>query len=101
MSNRTEAASNSTAAPLLNGAPARLPQSAHTTQPWRIHELTGDFHLEDVWALPGASDPDGFPHLVLAAIQPFRHLLIDPPMLKEIGRRWSAATSATPHGGRS
>jgi hypothetical protein len=29
----------------------RLPASAHTSQPWRIHELTRDFRLEDVWSL--------------------------------------------------
>lgn len=30
----------------------RLSSSAHTSRPWRIHELTPDFRLEDVWALP-------------------------------------------------
>ncbi len=30
----------------------RLPTSAHTSRPWRIHGLTRDFRLEDVWALP-------------------------------------------------
>ncbi len=30
----------------------KLPASAHTSRPWRIHELTRDFRLEDVWALP-------------------------------------------------
>jgi hypothetical protein len=30
----------------------RLPDSAHTSRPWRIHEVAGDFRLEDVWALP-------------------------------------------------
>ncbi|WP_031467782.1 DUF2867 domain-containing protein [Sciscionella sediminilitoris] len=30
----------------------KLPRSAHTGMPWRIHELTRDFRLEDVWALP-------------------------------------------------
>jgi hypothetical protein len=30
----------------------RLPDSAHTCRPWRIHELTRDFRLEDVWELP-------------------------------------------------
>ena len=33
----------------------RLPNTAHTSRPWRIHELTDDFRLEDVWALPGWS----------------------------------------------
>ena len=37
-----------------------LPQSAHTSSPWRIHELTRDFQLEDVWALPTPGGPDDF-----------------------------------------
>jgi hypothetical protein len=41
-----------------------LPNTAHTSQPWRIHELTGDFRLEDVWALPTPGGPDDFPRLV-------------------------------------
>ena len=42
----------------------RLPDSAHTSRPWRIHELVPDFHLEDVWALPTPGGPDDFPRLV-------------------------------------
>jgi hypothetical protein len=42
----------------------KLPNSAHTSQPWRIHRLTRDFRLEDVWALPTPGGPDDFPHLV-------------------------------------
>ena len=42
----------------------RLPNSAHTSQPWRIHELAPDFRLEDVWELPGAVTPDDLPRLV-------------------------------------
>jgi hypothetical protein len=42
----------------------RLPDSAHTSRPWRIHELTRDFRLEDVWELPGTGGPDDFPRLV-------------------------------------
>jgi hypothetical protein len=42
----------------------RLPNSAHTSRPWRIHELTRDFRLEDVWALPTPGGPDDFPLLV-------------------------------------
>jgi hypothetical protein len=41
-----------------------LPESAHTSRPWRIHELTRDFELEDVWALPAYGDRDDFPLLV-------------------------------------
>ncbi len=42
----------------------RLPNSAHTSRPWRIHELTRDFRLEDVWELPTPGSPDDFPRLV-------------------------------------
>jgi hypothetical protein len=37
----------------------RLPDTAHTSGPWRIREIVPDFRLEDVWALPvhgGAED---------------------------------------------
>ena len=42
----------------------RLPTTAHTSRPWRIHEVTSDFGLEDVWALPTPGGPDDFPRLV-------------------------------------
>ena len=42
----------------------RLPKSAHTSRPWRIHELTRDFRIEDVWALPTPGGPHDFPRLV-------------------------------------
>jgi Protein of unknown function (DUF2867) len=42
----------------------RLPNSAHTSRPWRIHEITRDFRLEDVWALPTPGGPDDFRLLV-------------------------------------
>ena len=50
----------------------RLPTSAHTSRPWRIHELAPDFRVEDVWALPTPGGPDDFPRLVdgLAASDP-------------------------------
>lgn len=50
----------------------KLPDSAHTSRPWRIHGLTHDFRLEDVWALPTPGGPDDFPLLVagLAAGNP-------------------------------
>jgi Protein of unknown function (DUF2867) len=38
----------------------RLPDTAHTSRAWRIHELTRDFRLEDVWALPTPGGRDDF-----------------------------------------
>jgi hypothetical protein len=29
----------------------RRPNTAHTSRPWRIRELTRDFRLEDVWRI--------------------------------------------------
>ena len=46
----------------------RLPKTAHTSRPWRIHELTPDFRLEDVWALPTPGGPDDFPQLVARSV---------------------------------
>jgi hypothetical protein len=50
----------------------KLPNSAHISRPWRIHELTPDFRLEDVWALPTPGRRDEFPRLVelAAALDP-------------------------------
>lgn len=42
----------------------RLESTAHTAQPWLIHEIAPDFRLEDVWALPTPGGPDGFQTLV-------------------------------------
>ena len=42
----------------------KLPNTAHTSRPWRIHEITRDFDLYDVWALPTPGGPDDLPRLV-------------------------------------
>lgn len=42
----------------------KLPDTAHTARRWRIHEITPDFRLCDVWALPTPGGPDDFPRLV-------------------------------------
>jgi hypothetical protein len=46
------------------GSIVRLPNTEHTSRPWRIHELTRDFRLEDVWALPTPGGPHDLPRLV-------------------------------------
>ncbi|MFF3669506.1 DUF2867 domain-containing protein [Microtetraspora malaysiensis] len=45
----------------------RLPKTAHTSRPWRVHEFTSDFAIEDVWSFrtPGAG-PDDFPAMLAA-----------------------------------
>jgi hypothetical protein len=42
----------------------RLPETAHRSRPWRIHELIPDFRLEDVWELPTPGYADEFPTLI-------------------------------------
>jgi len=42
----------------------RLPGTAHTTRPWRIHEIAADFHVEDVWDMPTPGGPDDLARLV-------------------------------------
>jgi hypothetical protein len=53
-----------------------LPDTAHTSRPWRIHEIAPDFRLEDVWALPTPGGPDDFPRLVeqFASAEPSQSL---------------------------
>ena len=52
----------------------RLPNTAHTSRPWRIHEIARDFRLEDVWALPTPGGQDDLHRLVqqIAAGDPSR-----------------------------
>jgi hypothetical protein len=42
----------------------RLPKTAHTSRLWRIHEIAGDFQVEDVWALSTPGGPDDLARLV-------------------------------------
>jgi Protein of unknown function (DUF2867) len=42
----------------------RLPKTAHTSRPWRVHELSEDFELEDVWRLPTPGGPGDLVRLV-------------------------------------
>ena len=54
----------------------KLPNTAHTSHPWRIHEIVPNFRLEDVWALPTPGAADEFPMLVegFAAADPAKTL---------------------------
>jgi hypothetical protein len=63
----------------------RLPKTAHTSRPWRIHELTKDFVLEDVWELPTPGGPDDLERLV----QQFTSRGDDSPVLRALfALRW-------------
>jgi hypothetical protein len=45
----------------------RLAASAHTEQPWQIHELRPQLQLLDVWSLDTPGGADDFPRLVRLA----------------------------------
>jgi Protein of unknown function (DUF2867)/SnoaL-like domain len=50
----------------------RLPNSAHESRRWRVAEITPDFRIEDVWALPargGAEDSEAL-FAVMASLDP-------------------------------
>jgi hypothetical protein len=42
----------------------RVPNREHTSRPWRIHELTDGFRLEDVWEPEVTFAADDFPRLI-------------------------------------
>jgi len=50
----------------------RIPNAEHTSRPWRIHEITRDFRVEDVWELPERGGPRDFPRMVeiITALDP-------------------------------
>jgi hypothetical protein len=50
----------------------RLPNEAHESRPWRVHEIVPDFELEDVWALPAEGAAEDFEELLklMAASNP-------------------------------
>jgi Protein of unknown function (DUF2867) len=54
----------------------RLRKTAHTSRPWRIHELTEDFELEDVWQLPTPGGRDDLPRLVELITNPSEEPLL-------------------------
>lgn len=60
----------------------RLPESEHSSRPWRIHEITSDFRVEDVWTFrtPGAG-PDDFP-VMLDALRAAGGLNQNPPLIR-------------------
>ena len=48
---------------------SRLANITYTDRPWRIHEVAGDFTVEDMWSFrtPGAG-PDDFPTMLAAML---------------------------------
>jgi hypothetical protein len=48
----------------MEGEKMKLPKTAHTSRPWRVHEIAKDFELEDVWRLPTPGGPNDLARLV-------------------------------------
>jgi len=50
----------------------RVPESEFRALPWRIHDVTADFEIEDVWQLPGTEPLSAFSRVVdtLASLDP-------------------------------
>lgn len=42
----------------------QLPMTAHTSRPWRVHAVAGDFEIQDVWILDTPGSRDDFSSLV-------------------------------------
>jgi hypothetical protein len=54
----------------------RLPKTAHTSRPWRIHEIANDFKLEDVWKLPTPGGPDDLARFVQQFTTPSKEPIV-------------------------
>lgn len=52
----------------------KLPATAHSLRPWRIHEIAPDFRVEDVWQFPARGAAGDFPRVVdlIASYDPSR-----------------------------
>jgi len=80
----------------------RLPNAAQEAHPWRIHEITADFILEDVWALPVYGGPGEFGALVehLASLDPAHaRSLLTRALWRtrdQLGRWWGLGRIAAP-----
>ncbi|MEU3426757.1 DUF2867 domain-containing protein [Streptomyces gardneri] len=66
----------------------RLPRTAHTSRPWRIHEFADDFQVEDVWALPVTGEPDELDRLVRQFTNDDRTALSSPVVRVLFAIRW-------------
>ncbi|MET0306608.1 MAG: DUF2867 domain-containing protein [Solirubrobacterales bacterium] len=82
----------------------RLPNSEHESRPWRIREITPDFILEDVWALPTPGGVEDFPKLLklMAASDPASSSSLATRVLWRIrdrlGRLFDLGSISTPTG---
>ncbi|WP_067541236.1 DUF2867 domain-containing protein [Nocardia crassostreae] len=67
----------------------RLPNTEFTSRPWRVHELTPDFEVEDVWALPTPGGPDDLDRLVRQMTGPDDKAIEGNPILRALfALRW-------------
>lgn len=66
----------------------RLPRTAHTSRPWRIHEIARDFQVEDVWELSVTGAPEELGRLVRQFTNDDRTSLSSPVVRALFAIRW-------------
>lgn len=82
----------------------RLPNSEHESRPWRIREITPDFILEDVWALPTPGGAGDFQALLelMASSDPANSSSLPTRVLwrvrDRLGRLFDLGSISTPSG---
>lgn len=82
----------------------RLPNSEHESRPWRIREITPDFILEDVWALPTPGGAEDFSALLelMASSDPASSSSLPTRILwrvrDRLGRLFDLGSISTPTG---
>jgi Protein of unknown function (DUF2867) len=82
----------------------RLPNSEHESRPWRIREITPDFILEDVWALPTPGGAEDFQALLglMATSDPANSSSLPTRVLwrvrDRLGRLFDLGSISTPTG---
>ncbi len=75
----------------------RVDKKTHLNRRWRVDEIAGDFHLWDVWefsTLAVYTKPRGFAgRMYLKLVEPFRHYLVYPTLLKAVKKEWESCRS--------
>lgn len=80
----------------------RVPNATHESHPWRIREITQDFVLEDVWALPAWGGADDFQALLdlMASSDPISSGSLPTRAAAATRGRWRSTSSRAAGSGR-
>jgi hypothetical protein len=83
----------------MEGKKMKLPKIAHTSRRWRVHEITKDFELEDVWRLPTPGSPDDLARLVEWFTTPARIRFFSAPYSRFAGSSGRCLAGTNPGSG--